>query len=192
MKENKRYLLGCLLALALVVQLLPGCIMIGRHDAFDYQLSEKEASGEFMPYLYIKHNTLNIPLLLFRVDIDRLPHSMVMLQYDQTYKSTDEGFESFVLDTLSLTFSDGSKVECINPERPVEERTFTISNKENRKYQKHVFDGVITQRQDFTVHTIGTSIKADGQKVRFKRITKYRFSGRAFTFRTILDEWASI
>ena len=190
--KRKKQIWAVAAVIAIVVQLLPGCMMMGSHDDFAYLPSEKEVAGEFIPYLYIQKNTMRIPLLLFRVDIDRLPHDFVMLQYDQTYLDTDKEFQSFVLDALQLQFEDDTTVKCIDPELPVEERTFGVSSKTEHEYQQHVFEGVITKRMDFTVRTMGTAIKTDGSRVPFKRITKYRYNGKDATFHTILDEWASI
>ena len=190
--KRKKHILGVVAVVAIIMQLLPGCMMIGSHDDFAYQPAEKETTGSFIPYLYIQKNTMRIPLLLFRIDIDRLPHSFVMLQYDQTYLNSDEGFRSFVLDTLQLRFTDKTVVDCIAPDLPLEQRTFGISGKTAYEYKKHVFEGVITKRMDFSVHAIGTAIKRDGSRVPFKRTTKYKYNGKDATFHTILDEWASI
>ena len=189
--KKKHIIIAVTLILLIVMQLTPGCMMIGFHDDFAYCPSEKEASGQFIPYLYIQDNTLSIPLLLFRIDIDRLPHSFVMLQYDQTYLDTDDGFASFVLDDLHIQFADGTTINCIDPSLPKAERTYAISDKANWKYDQQVFDGVITKRMDFTVHIIGTAIKTEGTAVPFKKTTKYKYNGKDATFHTLFDEWAS-
>ena len=165
--------------------------MLGFRDNFAYILSAKKAEGKFIPYLYIKKFTLHIPML-FRLDIDVLPHSFVMLQYDQTYLNTDLGFSSFILKDLHIEYSDGTLVNFIDPSLPTEQRTFVVTNKGNHEYKQHVFSGVITKRMDFKVYTIGTAIKKNGEVVSFKRITQYKYNGKKTTFHTIFDEWASV
>ena len=165
--------------------------MLGFRDNFAYILSAKKAEGKFIPYLYIKKNTIHIPLL-FRLDIDLLPHSFVMLQYDQTYLNTDTGFSSFILKDLHIEYSDGTFVNCIEPSLRIEQRTFAVTNKGNYEYKQHFFNSVITKRMDFKVFTIGTAIKKNGEVVPFKRITQYKYDGKKTTFHTIFDEWASV
>jgi len=174
-----------------IMQFTPGCMMIGVHDDFVYLPSSRQASGDFIPCLYVQDNTLSIPLLLFRIDIDRLPHSFVMLQYDPTYLNTHEGFSSFILDDLYIEFSNGTRVNCIDPSLPKVKRTYSIPDKDNWKYEPQVFDGVITKRMNFTVHTVGTATKVDGTVVPFTRTSKYEYNGKDATFHTIFDEWAS-
>jgi|GEM_PF-2022768 len=166
--------------------------MIGFHDDYVYQLHERQATGKFIPYLYIKKNTLHLPFLLFRIDIDRLPHSFVMLQYDATYLDTDIGFKSFVLESIYIEYEDGTRVDCIDPTLSAAERTYLITNDPDQKNETQLFEGVITKRMDFTVYTVGTAITIDGEDVPFKRITRYEYKGKDATFHTIFDEWASV
>ncbi|MDA3874740.1 MAG: hypothetical protein PF795_12380 [Kiritimatiellae bacterium] len=188
-KKNAIY---ATLFLLLIMQITPGCMMIGFHDDFVYLPHQRESTGTFIPYLYIKKNTLNIPLLLFRVDIDRLPHSFAMLQYDATYLDTDKGFKSFVLESLYIEFEDGTRVFCIEDTQPLSQREFIITNKPYQRNETHIFEGVITKRMSFTVHTIGESKKDNGQIVLFRRTTQYKYDGKDATFHTIFDEWASV
>ena len=187
----KVYALVAILLLLFIMQSLPGCMMIGFHDDFVFLPSAIETSGEFIPYLYIDENTWHFQLLLFRIEMGRIPHSFVMLQFDPTYLGTDEGFKSFVLDNLYIEFADGNRVDCIDPDLPEDQRSFAISDKSNYEYEKTVFEGVITKRMDFTVQKIGTAIRSSGEKVPFKETTKYKYNGKDATFHTILDKWAS-
>ena len=115
------------LLLIVVAQLLPGCWVVGKRDIFEYQRDEKQATGEFIPYLYINKNSLRVSLLLVSFENEKLPHSLVMLQYDPTYLNRDKGFASFVLDNLQLRFEDKTVIQCIDPESPISERTFEVS-----------------------------------------------------------------
>ena len=76
MKTKKRYLTIGLLLL-IVVQLLPGCWVVGRRDIFEYQRHDVQATGEFIPYLYIDKHALRASLLLVSFEAERLPHSLV-------------------------------------------------------------------------------------------------------------------
>lgn len=44
---------------------------------------------------------------------------------------------------------------------------------------------------DFTIHMTGVAIKPNGEKVPFKKTSKYKYNRKDATFHTILDEWAS-
>lgn len=185
MKKKKKVIFAITLVLFLLMQLSPGCIMIGLHDDFDYIISSERASGEFMPDLYIRDNTQNIHVLLLRIDIDRLPHSFVMSQYDHSYLEKSKGFNSFVLEYLYIQFEDGTRIDCVDPSLPQAERTFKISS----RWEK-VFQGVIKERMDFTVHTEGFAIKKDGSVAPFKRTEQYKYK-RKLKFHTIIHEIAS-
>ncbi len=176
--------------LLLIMQCTPSCMVIGVRDDFADNLVVKEDVGTFIPYLYVQHNALRISLVLLWIEIDRLPHSVVMLL--TPLKTTDEGFSSFVLNDVSIQFADGTRVNCIDPSLPQAQRTYTVSDAANWNDRRHIFDDVIIKRMDFTVHTSGRAITADGTPVPFKRKTQYTYNGKDATFHTLVDAWGRI
>ncbi len=184
--KKKIVITGITLTMLIIMHLTPGCIMIGYHDNFEYVLAGEKSKGTFIPDLNIRDNTQHIPFLLFRIDIDRLPHSFVMRHRDHSYEEKHKDFNSFVVEKLYIQFEDGTRIDCIDPSLPQEERIFEIS----LRYEE-VFEGIITKRMDFTVHIAGMSIKKDGTVVPFRNTARYKYKGKKATLFTIVHEIVS-
>lgn len=160
---------------------LQSCVVFGSRDDFSYRPEKNSLQGAFVPDCYISKNTLNLPLLVARVDIDKLPHDLVMWQYDPTYLDADDGFRSFRILSMEIEYADGTLVPL-----PEADGDYLIQRRNK------VLQGAISKRMDFTIRCRGFAVKKNGQKFPFKRVTAYRYDGKSTTFHTVVDEWASV
>lgn len=115
----------------------------------------------------------------------------MLLHYDPTYLDSDIGFRSFSLEYLYIKFSDGTRVDCIDPSLSLHQRSFPI-RAEGTSLQKQTFEGVISKRMDFTIHIKGVSLRDDGKRIPFENIKTYRYDGKKSGIKTIFDEWAEV
>ncbi|MEP2777670.1 MAG: hypothetical protein ABJQ29_09170 [Luteolibacter sp.] len=181
-----KLLLSCLPLIA-----LSSCVIVEVEDDFTYLPASSSKNPGFVPSHYIQQNHTSTPLPPFRLDVDKMPRSLVLLQYDPTYLNSDIGFRSFTLEYFYIAFADGTRVDCIDPTLPLSQRTFPISAV-NTSLRKRTFGGVITKRMDFSVHMKGISTRDNGQHFPFAKIYKYRYDGKKSGIKTLFDEWAEV
>ena len=178
----KKLILCCLPVFA-----LGSCVIVELKDDFDSISSTSSGSSGFVPHIYIRQNRSKTPLPPFRVDLDKMPKNLVMRQYDGTIRDSDIGFRAFALEYLFIKFADGTQIDCIDPSLPLSQRTFPI-----KKQSQQVFEGVISKRQDFTIHIKGFSTRDNGKRVYFHTTRTYRYGGKKPGMKTIFDEWAEV
>ncbi len=178
----KKLILCCL-----PVFILTNCVIVELKDDFDSISSTSSGSSGFIPSIYIRQNRSKTPLPPFRVDLDRMPKSLVMLQYDSTVTDSDIGFQAFALEHLFVKFADGTRIDCIDPSLPLSQRTFPVKTQ-----SQQIFEGVVSKRQDFTIHLKGFSTRDNGKRVYFDKIRTYRYHGKKPGMKTIFDEWAEV
>ena len=190
--KKKSIIIALGLVLMLSMQVEQGCIMFGIQDKFQYvyQPPSREVEKKFIPPVRLAKKTTHFSLLLVSLGLDSLPHSLVMSQYDPTYLKREKGHKSFVLDELYIEYADRTRVDCIDPSLPENERSYPVKQPLDADSKKR-FE-IIDKRMDFTVHIIGTAIKESGEVVPFHRTNKYKYYGKGGTFYTILDVWMDI
>jgi hypothetical protein len=170
---------------------IPGCIIVGARDEF--RRYSNESVGPFVPDFYIEKSQSHIYLPLLRVDLDRLPHDVVLLLYDQTYTNTSRHFDKVVLESVIVEYADGETVELLSPDKPEAERTFSVPKGKDvfGKDAKLTFKAAISRGEAFTLILRGRAIPSSGPDVPFRSAERYRFDGRKWTWWTLTQEWAS-
>src|SRR5262245_40689273 len=71
---------------------LTGCFIFGVRDNYATKRTDCAETGEFVPDFYLTKHTTSIPLFPFHIELDRPPHDLVMLTFDQTFHESHEGF----------------------------------------------------------------------------------------------------
>ena len=184
------------LAVALTALALPGCMIMGRRDRFEYDKAASAMTGEFAPDVYIDLRKQRVWLPpLFRIEIEGAPHNLVMLTFDQTYHRSDQGFQQFVIERMEMQVGDEPPQLLLSPETPLDQRTFVIAKGgavAREDEAQHVFTGAITQPANFTMKMTGYAVRDNGEQVPFTRTITYRYDRRDSSFHTLFDEWAGV
>lgn len=172
--------------------IISGCIIVGVHDQFTSH-SGKESAGMFVPDFYIQKQQSRFYLPLLRVDVDRLPHDLVLMLYDQTYTNTSRFFDKVVLESVTVEFPDRETVELVSTDTLAELRTYSVPKGKDvfRKDANLTFRGAVARSETFTLILKGTAIKPNGEEVPFRSAQRYEYNGRKWSCWTLMQEWAS-
>lgn len=190
---KKRYIIiGVILALALVLVLTGGIyIYTGPNYKFDHEYGSSEEGEGFIPkHFHLEYNATDtplIPVLLHNVHSE-LPKNISLSKYDITYLKTHEGFTSFRIDELTITYDNGKKVILMNDEQPEATRTFQITA---NWFDAIIFKGAIHEKSDFKYQIKGVSFSKDGSSCPFKYVEKYKYYD-SFRIGTRFQKWASV
>lgn len=146
--------------------------------------SQSTERGTFVPYVSFKMRTVSVPLILVRISAAKLPHGLVMHQYDSVM-GTHAPFDSFVVDTLYIEYEDQTRETIIEACLPESSRTFAVPNTKEGRYRSEGFPGVIRKRMGFKVYLRGEAIPADGSSGHpFNREVTYAYGGKDIWFVT--------
>jgi hypothetical protein len=171
-----------------------GCIVIGSRDKFKSQTNQELVVGEFVPDAYISPNDWRMYVPFFRIDREQPPHDLVLHLYDPTYRRTSDGFDHIVLDYVAISFASGKHKTLISRDSPVAGRTFEVARGkavyDDRGSKR--FNGAIEYSESFTLTVVGACISSEGERVPFKRLDSYEYSGRDWTCWTLMQELSGV
>lgn len=161
-----------------------GCV---KENWDQYRLVESKPSSKnvFIPNVYIKPNKEIDDYFVIRLENHNAPHHLVLQFMDQSYLRKHEGFSSVSLEKLTITFADGTKIDCIHPESPNHLRGSVIPN--NTLYNPNTIHYVIKKQMDFELFMSGVSTKSDGTPVPFELTEKYNYSRRVRIYPKLYD-----
>lgn len=191
--RNKRYItVGIILALVIVLVLTGGIyIYTGPQYKFDrgYGISE-EGEGFIPKSFYLEYNVTDtplIPVLLHKIHSE-LPKNIIISKYDITYLRTHEGFTSFRIDELTITYDNGKTVIFMNDQQPEATRTFQITE---NWFDPIIIENAIEEKSSFKYQIKGVSFSRDGSSYPFDYVEKHKYVD-SFRIGTRFQKWASV
>jgi hypothetical protein len=190
---KKRYIIvGIILALVIVLVLTGGIyIYTGPQYKFDREYGIFEEGEGFIPKsFHLEYNATDtplIPVLLHNVNSE-LPKNISISKYDITYLKTHEGFTSFIIDELTITYDNGKTVILVNDKQPEATRTFQITE---NWFDRIIFKNAIHEKSSFKYQIKGVSFSRDGSSYPFKYVEKYKCVNR-IRIGTRFQKWSSV
>lgn len=193
-RHIKRYIIvATTLALVIFLVLTGGGVYIytGPQYRFDREYGSLEEGEGFIPKdFYLEYNaseTPLIPVLLHRIHSE-LPKNIILSKYDITYLKTHEGFTSFRIDELTITYDDGITVMLVNDKQPETTRTFQVTQ---NWFDAIIFADAIQEKSNFKYQIKGVSFSRDSSSYPFKYVKKYKYYD-SIRIGTRLQKWASV
>ena len=131
MRKKRHIIVGITLALVIALVLTGGVyVYTGPQYRFDREYGSSEEGEGFIPkHFHLEYNASDtplIPVLLHRVHSE-LPKNIILSKYDITYLKTHEGFTSFRIDELTITYDTGKTGILVNDKQPEATKTFQIT-----------------------------------------------------------------
>lgn len=179
---------------SILLTVLSGCLVVGVRDAFKYEVEKSQSIGDFVPDASIRKNDRRSYLPFVLIDISRLPHDLVLLTYDQTYRESSEQFCTIVFDSVKVEFDKGHSKTLLSDASPAASRTFSVA-KGRDVYEdkaKIMLPNAIDRSESFTLQYSGRAITADARESPFSASVYYRYDGKDWTCWTLMQEWAGV
>lgn len=179
-----------IICLCILLSVYSGCIVVGVRDRFSFDKSSSDKPiGEFVPDYYVQNNTSRVYLPFFRIDREKPPHDLVLLLYDQTYRQSSVGFETIVLESMTVEYSNGGLVDLLSS-KAESERTLPVAHGKAvyADCAKLTLKGAIDRRESFVVILTGKAISSTGEEVPFRSKERYQFDGTRWTCWTLMQE----
>ncbi|GAB4218229.1 MAG: hypothetical protein OHK0012_26180 [Synechococcales cyanobacterium] len=192
MRKTRYIIVGIILTLVTVLTLTGGIyIYTGPQYKSDIEYESFEEGEGFIPkHFHLEYNATDaplVPVLLHNVHSE-LPKNINLTKYDITYLKTHEGFTSFRIDELTITYDNGKTVILVNDEQPESTRTFQVTE---NWFDAIIFTDAIQEKSNFLYQIKGVSFSKDGSPYPFKYAEKYKYS-YIIRVRTRYQKWASI
>jgi hypothetical protein len=170
-----RYIIaGIALLVAVIVQLLPPLIVVVIADEFYYRPSEQKREGVFVPNVGIRPNTLRLPFLFLRFDLDRPPHDIFLSQtlFPHNCRGHDEEIISFTVEGLQVEFSREVAADCLEGVQLTELRSLPVFLEPDLAPLK-IFGGIVPGKEDLVIHVNGFAVDEKGNILPFKVSTAH-------------------
>jgi hypothetical protein len=192
MKKRRYIIAGILLSLVIILVLTGGVyVYTGPQYRFDREYGSSEEGEGFIPkHFHLEYNASDtplIPVLLHRVHSE-LPKNIILSKYDITYLKTHEGFTSFRIDELTITYDTGKTVILVNDKQPEATRTFQITE---NWFDPIIFENAVQEKSSFKYQIRGVSFSNDGSSYSFRYVEKYKYVDR-FRIGTRFQKWSSV
>lgn len=183
-KKTTNLVIGLLLIF--FIQLVSGCVSIRIKDNYRSETFEAMESGtNVIPSPRLERNTSYLFFLLFFMEVDRVPHQLIMSLRDPNFNN-ENPYKSFVLNELYVEYEDGTRVDFIDESLPEQKRTY-LAIKPGESHSNADLSNEIRKRMDFTFYTTGTVYKANGETIPFEVVQEYVYKGKDRSFFTIFD-----
>jgi hypothetical protein len=192
MRKKRHIIVGITLALVIALVLTGGVyVYTGPQYRFDREYGSSEEGEGFIPkHFHLEYNASDtplIPVLLHRVHSE-LPKNIILSKYDITYLKTHEGFTSFRIDELTITYDTGKTVILVNDKQPEATRTFQITE---NWFDPIIFENAVQEKSSFKYQIRGVSFSNDGSSYPFRYVEKYKYVDR-FRIGTRFQKWSSV
>ena len=192
MRKTRYIIVGIILTLVTVLTLTGGIyIYTGPQYKFDIEFGIIEEGDGFIPeHFYLEYNATDTPLvsvLLHNIHSE-LPKNIKLSRYDITYLKTHEGFTSFRIDELTITYDNGKTLILMNDKQPEATRTFQVTE---NWFDAIIFTDAIQEKSNFLYQLRGVSFSIDGSSYPFKYVVKYKYRD-IFRVGTRFQRWASV
>jgi hypothetical protein len=191
--RKKRYIIVGIILTLVTVLISTGGIYIytGPQYKFDREYGIIEEGEGFIPeHFYLEYNATDtplVPVLLHNVHSE-LPKNINLSKYDITYLKTHEGFTSFRIDELTITYDNGKTVILVNDKQPEATRTSQVTE---NWFDAIIFTDAIQEKSNFLYQIKGVSFSKDGSSYPFKYVVKYKYYD-IFRMGTRFQRWASV
>jgi len=197
MKLKKRYIIGVIAAASIVYYFFTGGVTIQFGGEFSYVLPDdydfhrpdppKEERVYIPDDFYFRYKQSGIPTILYvwSVTYSRVPCSLNLSTLDPTYLQSHERYESFCVDKILVTYSNGKSEQFDSNNREFLGKEHIIKN------GRISIPEVLTEAADVAIQLSGYTKRKDGVIENFNHTERYTYE-RYFRVTTIWEALASI
>lgn len=185
-----------IVGIALVATVSSGCMIVELNDEFtiDERLSNETLIESYAVVAEprIEHEVSRFFFPFVRIDNRRLPHDLVVSLYNQTYDQEGTNFESAILESIDMVYSDGRRKVLLGADQPQPQRTFPVAKAKWLTEKTEVrFAGAIDRADSFVLKCSGTAVSQLGAKIPFETRLRYRYDGKNWDWMTLSQEIGS-